>query len=146
MLSTIVKIRVRYCDVDRMGYLHHGNYADYFEVGRTELLRRQGLSYKEIEDNGIILPVRKLSIEYYGPAKYDDLIDIKTSLVQMEGIRLVFHYEVTNSENKLLCEGKTTLVFADRETGRPRKVPDFFRDKMHQIGVNLDGISQTKNL
>lgn len=126
MNSCDIQVRVRYCDVDRMGYMHHGNYAAYFEMGRTELLRLQGLSYREMEDRGIILPVRTMNVQYTRPAFYDELITIRTILEEMEGVRLLFRYSVLNENNETLCEATTTLVFADAKTGKPRRAPDFF--------------------
>ena len=126
MLSNEIQIRVRYCEVDRMGYLHHGNYALYFEEGRTELIRKLGLTYREMEDQGILLPVRELFIRYYKPALYDDKITIKTSLVKTPSIRLDFEYKMLNSKEELLSEARTTLVFVDASSRRPMRTPDFF--------------------
>ncbi|MCG8697136.1 MAG: acyl-CoA thioesterase [Bacteroidales bacterium] len=133
MVSDTIELRVRYCDVDRMGYLHHGNFAAYFEVGRTELLRKHGIAYKDVEDHGIILPVRNITIDFFTPAKYDDVISITTKLEKMEGVRLIFKYTVNNESGTKLCEGYTTLVFADAQTGKPIKVPGIFLDKLNQF-------------
>jgi len=129
MLSNEIQIRVRYCEVDRMGYLHHGNYAIYFEEGRTELIRKLGLTYREMEDQGILLPVRELFIRYHKPALYDDKTTIKTSLIKSPSARLEFEYQMMNSAGELLSEAKTTLVFVDAESRKPIRVPDFF-DKL----------------
>lgn len=123
-----ILVRVRYYEVDSMGYLHHGNYPGLFELGRTELLRENGLSYREMEEKGFILPVRKINIEYFQPAHYDELISIETELLKFEGIRLEFKYTVRNENNNKLCEGYTTLVFADGKTGKPTRAPKFFLD------------------
>ena len=131
MISNKTTIRVRYCDVDRMGYLHHGNYAAYFEVGRTELLRKKGLTYKAMEDDGIILPVRNLNVEYKAPAYYDDELTLQTTLKKLEGVRLYFDYTLFNQNEELLCQGETMLVFADAKTGKPRKAPDDFLIKLN---------------
>ena len=126
MLSNEIQIRVRYCEVDRMGYLHHGNYALYFEEGRTELIRKLGLTYREMEDRGILLPVRELYISYCKPVLYDDKITIKTSLTKKPSIRLEFEYQMLNSDGELLSEAGTTLVFVDAGSRKPIRIPDFF--------------------
>jgi acyl-CoA thioester hydrolase len=126
MLSSEIKIRVRYGEVDRMGYLHHGNYPLYFEEGRTELIRSVGLSYREIEDRGILLPVMDMHIRYIVPAKYDDLLTVKTLLRKMPRVRLEFEYTVENQEGELLCEAKTTLVIVNAENRKPARIPPFF--------------------
>ncbi len=128
MLSNEIQIRIRYCEVDRMGYLHHGNYSVYFEEGRTELIRKLGLTYREMEDRGILLPVRELQIKYYKPALYDDKITIKTSLVKKPSARLEFEYQMMNSDGELLSEAKTTLVFVDTKSRKPMRVPEFFEN------------------
>ena len=128
MLSSEIKIRVRYGEVDRMGYLHHGNYPLYFEEGRTELIRSVGLTYREIEDRGIILPVRDMNIKYFLPAKYDDLLTVKTSLANKPMVRLEFEYEVTNDKGELLCTAQTTLAIVSAETRKPTRIPAFFAE------------------
>lgn len=131
MLSNKIRIRVRYGEVDRMGYLHHGNYALYFEEGRTELIRKLGLTYREMEDQGILLPVREFHIHYYKPALYDDEITIRTSLIKYPSVRLEFDYQMINSQGEVLSEAKTTLVFVDAETRKPMRVPEFFEKLIH---------------
>lgn len=126
MLSCEVEIRVRYAEVDSMGYLHHGNYPLYFEIGRTELIRKLGLSYKEMEDRGVMLPVRDLKINYRNPARYDDLLTVKTTLVRKPAIKLEFEYAIHNQKGELICNAKTTLVFVDAATRRPVRAPEFF--------------------
>jgi acyl-CoA thioester hydrolase len=126
MMTAETRIRVRYGEVDRMGYLHHGNYPLYFEVGRTDLIRQLGLSYREMEDRGVLLPVRDISIRYYNPAFYDDEVLIKTSLVKKPSTRLEFEYQMLNTAGELIAEAKTTLVFVNAENRKPMRVPDFF--------------------
>ena len=92
------QIRVRYCETDRMGYLHHGHFIDYFEVGRTELLRSLGLSYREMEDNGVVLPVINLDIRYMAPAYYDELLTVKTFLKEKPLVKLLLGYEIYNEQ------------------------------------------------
>jgi acyl-CoA thioester hydrolase len=123
MHQSEVEIRVRYSETDKMGYCYYGNYAQYLEVGRVEGLRGIGLSYKDLEDRGIGLPVSHYSIEYKRPAHYDDVLKVTTRLLSSEGARLFFEYEVHGPQQKLICTAKTTLVFVDLKTGRPIKVP-----------------------
>lgn len=128
MLTSEVKIRVRYGEVDRMGYLHHGNYPLYFEVGRTELIRTLGLSYRDMEDRGVLLPVRDLVINYKQAALYDDGVIIRTSLSQKPTVRVSFDYTMHNEKGILLADAKTTLVFVDAKSRKPIKAPDFFNE------------------
>jgi acyl-CoA thioester hydrolase len=128
MLSSEIKIRVRYGEVDRMGYLHHGNYPLYFEEGRTELIRAIGLTYREIEDKGILLPVRDMSIKYFLPAKYDDLLTIKTILKNKPMVKLEFDYSVINEKGELLCEAHTTLAIVSAVNRKPARIPAFFSE------------------
>lgn len=126
MLYNETKIRVRYGETDRMGYLHHGTYPLYFETGRTELLRQLGLTYKKMEDDGVLLPLNSLNIKYHLPAFYDDELLVKTYLKKMPLIRLEFEYEIFNSKDELLCTASTTLVFVSSATRKPIRMPDYF--------------------
>jgi acyl-CoA thioester hydrolase len=116
-------IRVRYAETDQMGYCYYGNYASYFEVARVEALRQRGIHYKELEQNGILLPVKKLEITYHQPAKYDDLLEIRTQIVQLEGVRIAFTYKTYNEAGVLLNEAYTLLVFVSAETQKPIAIP-----------------------
>lgn len=107
----ISEIRVRYGETDRMGFCYYGNYAQFLEVARVELLRSQGVSYKELEDAGILLPVRNFSIKYIAPAKYDDLLFIETEIVKINGSRIEFIYEIRNQKKLLIATANTELVF-----------------------------------
>jgi len=126
MLQNETRIRVRYGETDRMGYLHHGSYPLYFEVGRTELLRQLGLSYKEMEDDGILLPVREMKIKYFLPALYDDEVIIKTYLKKFPAVKLDFEYEIYNQNDELLCKAETSLVFVSAVTRKPVRMPIYF--------------------
>lgn len=128
MISSEIKIRVRYGEVDRMGYVYHGNYALYFEEGRTELLRGLGLTYREMEDNGIALPLREMSIRYLKPVLYDEEIIIKTTLVNMSVAKLEFEYLMKNTSGDILSEAKITLVFIDAKTKKITRAPEYFLD------------------
>ena len=116
-------IRVRYGETDQMGYVYYGNYPLYYEVGRTEMLRSLGLSYREMEAEGILLPVRSLDARYFEPAHYDDLLTLRITLKEMPSVRIHFYYELYNEQKTLLNTGETVLVFVDAQTRKPRKVP-----------------------
>ena len=124
MFTTETKVRVRYSETDKMSYVYYGNYASYFEVGRVEALRGLGLSYRKMEESGIMLLVLEYKVKYFKPALYDDLLTIKTIIPQLPSVRIVFQYEIFNEEGVLLTNAETTLVFIDMATGKPRKCPD----------------------
>jgi len=123
MYTSETKIRVRYGETDKMGYVYYGVYPLYYEVGRTELMREFDFPYKKIEEMGIMLPVKSLDIKYYHAAKYDDLLTIKTTIKEMPTAKIVFHYQIFNQEDVSLNEGTTTLVFVDEKTRRPMRAP-----------------------
>lgn len=119
------EIRVRYYEVDRQNVVHHSNYARYFEIGRTELLRVNGYDYKDLEDCGVMLVVAKLDCRFKFPARYDDIIEIHTKVARADRARLEHTYTIRNkADGKILSEGSTTLVHVDRE-GRLQPMPDF---------------------
>lgn len=120
-------LRVRYGETDQMGYCYYGNYAQYFEVGRVETMRKLGASYKDLEAQGVMLPVSSFSVKYLAPALYDDLLKIVTKIVSLNGVRLNFYYEVFNAADKLLSTAETTLVFVEKETMRPMSPPNSFK-------------------
>lgn len=124
------KVRVRYAETDQMGVVYHGNYAQYFEMGRVEWLRNLGLSYKWMEENGIMLPVVSLSMNYKKPARYDDLIRVKTIFKSQTSVKIEFDYEIYNEENELLTIGNSVLVFVDMKTGRPTLPPSYVVEKL----------------
>ncbi|TVR41561.1 MAG: acyl-CoA thioesterase [Cryomorphaceae bacterium] len=124
MIEHRTQIRVRYAETDRMGFVYYGNYATYFEVARVEMLRSLGISYRELEDQGVLLPVVDFKVSYLQPARYDDLLDIQTRISVLPTARITFSYETRNQEGVLLNEAETTLVFVDAHSGRPRKAPD----------------------
>ena len=126
MIVSETKIRVRYADTDRMGYVYYGNYPTYYEVARTEALRQLKSSYKKLEEKGIAMPVHTLNIKYIKPAFYDELITIKTFIKEKPERRMVFQYEVYNENNELLNKADTTLAFVSIETGKPCRAPEWF--------------------
>ncbi|MGC6433625.1 MAG: acyl-CoA thioesterase [Crocinitomicaceae bacterium] len=119
-------LRVRYSETDKMGYCYYGNYAQYFEVGRVEALRNLGLSYKSMEENGIMLPVSEFQVKYYAPAFYDDLLCIETKITELRGPRLFFEYEITNEKGVLIAKASTLLVFVSSENMKPITPPEYF--------------------
>ncbi|WP_088324873.1 acyl-CoA thioesterase [Polaribacter tangerinus] len=121
---SFTKTRIRYSETDQMGVVYHGNYAQYFEMGRTEWLRSLGVAYKYMEINGIILPVISLDIKYLKSAYYDEVLTIKTSLKKRPLVKISFDYEITNEHNELICTGNTELAFLDAKTKKPVKCPD----------------------
>ena len=126
-------VRVRYAETDQMGVVYHGNYAQYFEMGRVEWLRNLGVSYKWMEDNGVMLPVVSLEMNYKKPAKYDDLLRIKTLLKSQTSVKIEFDYEIYNEDNQLLTTGYSMLVFVDIKTGKPILPPKYVSDKINEI-------------
>jgi acyl-CoA thioester hydrolase len=118
-------IRVRYAEADRMGLLHHAQYLVYLEQARTELLRAQGLTYRDLEDQGFLLVLTKIEVRYRRPAYYDDLLTIRTFVVRTTAVRIDHRYEVMRN-GELLAEATTTLACVDRE-GRPQALPDSLR-------------------
>ena len=117
-------VRVRYGETDQMGYCYYGNYAQYFEIGRVEALRSIGIRYKNLEEEGIMLPVLDLQIKYISPAKYDDLLTIETTIQEVKGSRIFFNYKIYNEFEKEIVLAHTTLVFVSKETMRPIKAPE----------------------
>lgn len=135
MIEHTIKLRVRYAEVDRMGYVYYGNYATYFEVARVETLRTLGVTYKELEDSGIILPVLDYSIKYFKPAFYDEELTIVTRVKTNPTARIGFEFETLNADEILLNKATVTLVFVNRETGKPCMPPQFLRDKFSKFFV-----------
>ncbi|MBS1556289.1 MAG: acyl-CoA thioesterase [Bacteroidetes bacterium] len=121
-------VRVRYGETDQMGYVYYGNYAMYYEVGRVEALRQLGLSYKELEDDGVMMPVLENHSKFHQPALYDDHLKIVTTIAEKPSVRIKFVYAIYNASNKLLHEGETLLAFVDKKTGRPCRPPQRFMD------------------
>ena len=124
-------IRVRYAETDQMNVVYYGNYAQYFEVGRTECIRELGFTYKEMEAMGIHMPVVAMEASFLRAARYDDLITIKTILKELPlKHEITFHQEVYNEKKKLLTKGKVVLYFIDTKTGKRARLPEEFREKL----------------
>jgi acyl-CoA thioester hydrolase len=126
-------VRVRYSETDQMGVVYHGNYAQYLEMGRVEWLRNLGISYKWMEENGIMLPVVSLNINYKKPARYDDLLSVKTIFKSQTSVKIEFDYEIRNEQGELLTIASSILVFVNMKTGRPTLPPEYVSDKLLQI-------------
>ena len=133
MYTSELRIRVRYSETDRMGYVYYGNYAQYFEVARVEALRNLGFSYRKIEDEGIILPVLSYSVKHLKPAFYDDELLIKVTIKEIPMARIRFDYEVYNEKDELINIADTTLVFISRETNKPCPGPQDFIDALKKF-------------
>ncbi|WP_140936571.1 acyl-CoA thioesterase [Sphingobacterium lumbrici] len=124
------QLRVRYAETDQMGYVYYGNYAAYYEVARTEMLRNTGISYRALEEMGVMLPVIELQSKFIQAATYDELLTIKTTIREEPNIRIKFEYEIFNEAAVLLNTGMTQLVFVDMQKNRPCRPPQIFQDKM----------------
>ncbi|MCB0479338.1 MAG: acyl-CoA thioesterase [Crocinitomicaceae bacterium] len=130
MFTAETQVRVRYGETDQMGYCYYGNYAQFFEIGRVEALRSLGMSYRKMEEEGIMLPVLDYSVKYIKPALYDDLLTIRTTIPEIPKARIRFEYEIYNEKNELISKAETTLVFINKETMKPRSAPEEFVEKL----------------
>jgi acyl-CoA thioester hydrolase len=130
MLIHATKIRVRYGETDQMGYMYYGNYAQFYEVGRVELLRSLGMTYESMEASGIMMPVLELKCKYIKPALYDQEITVKVIIEKMPGIRIHFNYELYNEQEELINIGETTLVFVDMARNKPCHPSEEFLNKV----------------
>lgn len=133
MVTHSIKVRVRYAETDQMGYVYYGNYATYFEVARVETFRSIGISYKEMEEKDILMPVLELKTKYIRPAFYDDELTINVKVVEKPGVRIKFEYEVFNSAMELITVAETTLVFINKANGRPCSPGDLFEEKVYPL-------------
>ena len=124
MYSAITSIRVRYSETDQMGYVYYGNYAAYYEVGRVAALRQLGLTYKQLEDSGIMMPVLECKSNYIKPAIYDQLLTIKITIPELPKAKIKFLYEIFAEDETKLHTGETTLVFVNMDSGRPVRAPE----------------------
>jgi acyl-CoA thioester hydrolase len=123
-----VEVRVRYGETDQMGVVYHGSYVPYFEIGRVEWLRNKGVSYKDMEQNGIALPIVSMHLNYKKPAKYDDLLTIHTKLKSYSGVKIEFDCEIRNENEELLTTAHFILVFVDVNSGKPTTPPQYILD------------------
>jgi len=131
MYSYDFKKRVRYGETDQMGYLYYGNYAQYYEIGRVEMLRSLGLTYKEMEqEHGIWMPVVSLDMRFVRPGFYDELLTIRTTLRQLPEQFITFHVEIFNEKSKLINGGSVKLCFLEAKTGQTISAPEFLLAKL----------------
>ena len=127
MYKAETQIRVRYGETDQMRYVYYGHYAMYYEVARVESLRQLGLTYKELEAMGIIMPVLENHSEFLVPVLYDELLKIVVTIPEKPSVRIRFQYEIFNEQGKLVHRGETLLAFVNQKTGRPCKPPEAFQ-------------------
>jgi len=123
-------VKVRYAETDQMGVVHHANYAVYLELARIDWLGAIGISYKNMEDNGIMLPVYDMRFSFLKPAYFDDTLCVKTELRKLPGASIIFDYKITNQHGVLLTKAETTLVFVDMKTNRPTRCPKYILDEL----------------
>jgi acyl-CoA thioester hydrolase len=133
MFSHSTKLRVRYAETDQMGYMYYGNYATFYEVGRVEMLRSLGMTYKSMEDSGIMMPVLDLKCKFIKPALYDEEITINVVMSRMPSVRIHFAYQLYNEKQELINEGETTLVFIDIKRNKPCLPSPDFLERLQQF-------------
>ena len=125
MITDTITLRPRYSEVDRMGYVYHANYITYCHSARTELLRKLGIEDSKLEEGGIMLPVIEVNARYRKPAHYDEILRIRTTIRELPKIKFTFYFEVLNPDEELVATATSTLVFADSQTRKPLRVPEF---------------------
>lgn len=136
MFTTETQIRVHYALTDQMGVVYHGHYAQFYEIGRTEAIRQIGYTYKDIEAMGIIMPVVDMHCRFLRPARYDDLLTVKTILKDMHGgHKIVFHTEIYNQHDELLNTGVTTLYLMDAANMKRCDMPALLKEKLAQYFI-----------
>lgn len=135
MYTHETQIRVRYAETDQMGYLYYGNYAQYYEVGRVEMIRSLGLTYKDLEEkHGVMMPVMSLQMRFVRPARYDELVTIKTTLRKMPNRFITFHVELFNELGKLVNGGSVKLCFVDMASNKSISVPEVLAGALREVG------------
>lgn len=130
MYKSETQIRVRYAETDQMGYVYYGNYAIYYEVARVESLRQLGLSYRDLEETGIIMPVLENYSKYIAPGRYDELLTVSAAVNRKPGVKIIFNYEIINEAGDLINIGETKLAFVDRASGKPCRMPEEMAEAM----------------
>ena len=128
-----ISLRTRYSETDQMGIVYHANYLQYLEMGRVEWLRSLGISYKNLEEEGWLLPVIHAELDFKKPATYDQWLKITTTLVKMPQVRIHFEYEITNENEEILVKARTTLAFMDKNSFSPVRCPGFLLDRLAQV-------------
>ena len=130
MFEHSTKLRVRYGETDQMGYMYYGNYAEFYEVGRVEMLRSLGLTYAGMEASGIMMPVLEMKSKYLKPARYDEQITVKVIMDKMPGVKIHFRYELYNEKEEMIHQAETLLVFVNMTNNRPCLPSADFLDKL----------------
>lgn len=131
MYQSETTIRVRYAETDQMGVVYYGNYAQYFEVGRVEAIRQLGYSYKQMEQEGVAMPVVAMETKFLRPANYDELLTVVTTIRQLPTAHeIIFDCEIRNERNKLLTVGKIRLYFLDKATWKKINIPETLKNKL----------------
>ena len=133
MIVSETKIRVYYEDTDQMGVVYYGNYARYYEIGRTEMIRELGFTYRQMEEMNIMLPARSLKINYLKSAYYDDLLTIRTIVDTLPKVKFPIKTEIYNEKGELINSGEVVLVFFNAKTNKPCAAPKFFTDKLIRV-------------
>lgn len=122
------KIRVRYSEVDQMGYVYYGHYASYYEIARVESFRHLGITYKELEEMGILMPVLENRSTFMGPASYDEELRVVTYMREKPKVKVKFDYEIYARKHELIHKGETILAFVDKFTRKPCKPPKVLQE------------------
>jgi acyl-CoA thioester hydrolase len=136
MIISETKIRVYYQDTDKMGVVYYGNYARYYEIGRTEMIRELGFTYKQMEELNILLPARSLKINYLKSAYYDDLLTIRTIIDSIPKVKFPIKTEIYNENGELINSGEVVLAFFSALTNKPIAAPKFFTDELIRLFNN----------
>ncbi len=132
MKNFSIKIKVRYCETDQMGLVHHGSYINYFEEARIAWISNLGFSYSEMEKSGIILPVSKLNVSYLRPTYFDDVLVVSVELTEIPTSRLIFNYTIKNKD-EIVVTGTTVLAFLNKITKKPVRCPDYMSEKVKSL-------------
>lgn len=141
MYTTETQIRVHYALTDQMGVVYHGHYAQFYEIGRSEAIRHLGFTYKDVEAMGIIMPVVDIHSRFLRPAKYDDLLTVKTTLSELPTHhKIVFHSEIYNEAGALLNTGDVTLYFMEAKQMKRCGIPEAFREKLDKYFVGSSSV------
>jgi acyl-CoA thioester hydrolase len=129
-----LKVRVRYSETDKMGIVYHGNFVPYFEIGRVELMREIGLVYKDLEDEGVLMPVVHLEIDFKHPVVYDEQITIETWVEKLPTTKMVFYHKVFSEAENLVCTGNVILVFINKHF-KPIRASEKIREALRLKGI-----------
>lgn len=127
------RVRIRYSETDQMGYVYYGNYARFYEIGRTEMMREMGIHYKSMEERGVMMPVMSMEAKYLRPAQYDNLIEIKTRIKNLDEKSIIFETKIYDEEQRLLNRGIVRLCFLNKETHERIPTPSYVLKKIQEI-------------